>query len=208
MRTVFGLLVVFVFLATVTESAAAQKIDGAFRLGAGVPIITYTSVTVEPEGSATETEQTTTRFGLLDSAGLGVGYGVSENFVIGCWLAISHTSESQEGQDDVTEFKLAFTPAVEYLFSTRGMVKPYIQLGLGVGTASESIGPLDMNETDFIPTIAVGARAFTSDNFSIDPSFGFGYVLGSGSMDVAGGSIDFDGQGFALALGIEVSGWM
>jgi len=208
MRTIFGLAATLVLLVSVSGGAAAQKIDGKFRLDGSVPLIEYSSATITFEDTDQEQTVTNTRIGLLESAGIGLGYAVSETVVIGVDLLASYASENQEDAEDTSETTFGIAPMLEYVVDTGGKVRPAFGIRVGVAAISVSMGDMDTSATHFVVGAELGAKGFVTNTFSINPCVSFRYIAGSGTADGPGRSTDLSFSGFGVGLGVDLSGWM
>ncbi len=196
------------YMLFVSGKVSAQDVEGAFRLSASVPLITHRNATLEIQDTGQEIDSTRTAFGLLESAGISFAYGVNEFITIGCDFDVSYTLEDTDDRDEVTDFTFGIVPMLEFIFITNGRIRPFFDLGLGVGISKNTLGDNDISETDFLVGTRIGLRSFVSNHFSIDPSIGFSYVIGSAEMERTGETFNADTNGFVIGLDLELSGWM
>ena len=203
--------------ATLMISGVCCAEEGEFQLGLATPFLTYESVDLEFEISNVTTDLETSGFewGLRHEVIGELGYGITPNIVIGGLLQLGGSSaeEQVEDQDETesSEWGFFLGPKFDYMFLPGDKVQPFIGAILGIGQEHESAGEDGDVESSFTAFQIMGRggiRAFVTDQFSIDPSLVFGYVTGSGEVDVGNTTTDVSGSGFQVGIVLGISGWI
>lgn len=197
-----------------TTGVYAQRVDGAVSLNLTVPVLRYAFSDVESEALNEPVEADDLNIG-LSIPGIGLGYGMSKNIIIGIGVGPSYSSSEIEEQGKTEIFALLFGPYFEYILSSQSDFQPYIQFGLGLALQTQRLSGDFMvadgfkrTQTEFVINAAIGGHGFATETFSIDPFLSFAYLAGAGEIEFIDLSEDFQTNGFAVALGMALSGWI
>lgn len=194
--------------------AHAQTTEGALQLGLATPLFTYTSVSLSAEqgGLETDTDTSSTEWGLRQSVTGEIGYGVGEGLVLGALVQLGGASQTiePEGQEEQesSDFGLFLGPKIDYMFSPGQRVRPFVGAVAGISVASTENGNLETSLTGFDLQGRVGLRAFVADGFSFDPALLVGWGTASGELDVGALSADLSASAFFVGLLVGFSGWV
>jgi hypothetical protein len=178
------------------------------------PLFSYRSQTVEIEaaGQETETDISSTAWGLREEVTGELGYGVGDSLVLGALVQLggaSETTESEGGaESDSSEFQLFVGPKLDYAFSPESNVRPFVGVAVGFLTATSETETIDLSLTGVQLMGRVGLRAFVAKGFSIDPALAFSWLTASGDVEV--GTVDTDASTSAFGVGLLLgfSGWV
>jgi hypothetical protein len=200
--------------------ASAQDVSGAVQLGLGTPIFEYSDASVEVEFDSLQTENdiTTTRWGLGHSVVTEIGYGINDMIVVGGFVELGGTSETDTDDADeetkTSEFNLFLGPKIDVMFSAGSAARPFVGAILGYGTTSIEENPPGMAPTTeysasgFQFAARGGVRLFAASGLSIDPQLVFGYANLSGDVDAGMTTADLKISGYSIGLSVVFSGWL
>jgi hypothetical protein len=204
-------------LVTLSGSALAQDLSGAFQLGLGTGLITYNHATIEyelPVVGDVEYENSRTSWGFHQRGGvlLEGGYGLSDSLVLGGLLALGGDSNTIEddGNDETTvsSFDLMLAPKVDYHFM-QGPLRPFVGGALGLVVQNGEVE--DATDTSLwgVGMLArAGLRWFAAPGFSVDPALNFGGQFLWGETETGNNDYDTNSSGFLIGLSLGVSGWI
>jgi hypothetical protein len=182
------------------SGALAVPTGGRVRLSLEGQFLGYEHVKVNSTGSS----QTT--WGLASPAlGLGVAGGVGDNVVLGGRVSLSTTSVSTDSQSTSTsQTQVQILGIPEFVFDGEKF-RPFIGVPFGYSTVSNDTGFGSGKVSTGVGLIGatIGAHCFAADSLSIDPSFSALYEGGSVSVN----DQSADTSGFALIVGVALSGW-
>lgn len=161
--------------------------------------------------------------------GLGFGYGIHRNFVIGARFAFNFNRIRDRTDmtldNDVLAVQRqtsgAFTPYIEYLPLASGRILPFIGFRAGFAWHTETMraksdaGDMGLRNSEIGPTVGLsgGAHFFLTPSFSLDAAalfdtrwaFSRARQLGDGAADPASWAPSASYMSLGLALGL--SGW-
>lgn len=188
---------------SVGRTAAAQSIDGALRLHLETGFLGFQSETTNEDGPPpSETTKTVTFGPGTTGLGFGLGYGISDNLVIGGNVTLQYISIDPEGPGSGTGSNITLIPYIEVLFGS-GSVRPFV--GGALLLSSDSFE--DRSTALFGLAGIGGAHIFITDSYSLDLGGRLFFVAGSSSHDTGGGSVDTSISRVGLIALIGVSGW-
>jgi hypothetical protein len=219
-------------------AAAEPKVGGAVQLSLSGSVLGYSSLkatlgdpTPEPTGldviqAGREPSLTTTQtsYGFPGAgSGFGVGFGLSDHWVLGAQLLFSGSKTSVAGSS-ADASTIEFLPRLEYAFGN-SKVRPFFAAVAGIGHTSEKSSRTEglgaanyvilteSSSTTYLLGGSVGAHAFLSDSFSIDPAFTLLGVFGSQTSNSSSGSADSVREtdslsGYQVMFSIGLSGWL
>lgn len=180
-------------------------VEGRTRLSLSGEVVGLESRTASGGPTAGGTS-TTVGLGLPGSSqGVGVGYGVAEDFLLGARLQLSSRSMAVEGLDaPVSSTTVGLHARPELLFG-EGSARPFLGLDLGyTSTVASSGAGARQRSSGAALGATLGVHLFATDSFSIDPSATVAYVTGSERF--AGVGVDTSGP--AVSVGLALSGWL
>src|SRR5688500_14077228 len=94
--------------------ARAQLIDEAFQLGLSTSLFSYSDITLESDATGTEVGTKVTRWGIRDSVGLELGYGLNDMLVLGAVVILGGASQTIEppvgAEEESSEFAVQVGP--------------------------------------------------------------------------------------------------
>jgi hypothetical protein len=192
----------------------AQNTEGAFQLGLSTALFSYTNTTVTGEagGVESDTDSSTTSWGIRDSAAAELGYGVTDSLVLGGFLQLGGESSSvePEGEEESesSEFELLLGPKLDFMFSPGQKVRPFVGAMAGLLMASAEDEASETSLTGFQLLGRVGLRAFVAPGFSIDPALALSWFTASGEAEFGPTTVDVSASGINVGLLIGFSGWV
>jgi hypothetical protein len=206
-------------LAGITSSAPAfaQSVEEHFQIGLATPILAYSTGTIETEGPLnleTETDVSSTQWGLGHAVAGEFGYGLNDALVLGAFLQLggeSQTLEFENGAEaEADSFRFLLGPKIDYMFLEGKTVRPFVGGIIGLTVDSSEDDTDETSLTGFELQGRVGLRAFVTETFSIDPAFYMGWSTASGEVEPPGPapSTDVSVSAFNVGLTVGVSGWV
>jgi len=204
-------------MSAILASAApsnAQSTEGAIQLGLSTTLFSYTkgTVTAEVGGLESDTDNSTTSWGIRDSAAAELGYGVTDSLVLGGFLQLGgeSTTGEPEGQQESesSEFELLLGPKLDFMFSPGQKVRPFVGAMAGLLMVSADDEASETSLTGFQLLGRVGVRAFVAPGFSIDPALSLSWFTASGETEFDPTTIDVSASGVNVGLLIGFSGWV
>ena len=201
------LSVVLVVLGTMMFAAPAsaqesQSIRG-LRLHLETSLFGVDSSTATPDGADEGSTTTTISFGpSAQGLGFGVGFGITDNLVIGGNLVLNYTSTKREGSDAHGFADVKLMPYLEFLFGS-GSVRPFI----GGALMMELQSGEDYGAQLFGLAGLGGVHVFMTDSVSLDFSGRLYFEAGSSSVDVGPATADASLTSVGLLVLAGVSGW-
>jgi hypothetical protein len=196
MKTLLATGLALLLLAT---HANAQEIDGAFRLALDTDVLGFDSVTLSDGSNSVTTSGTA--LGLPGpSVGVGLGYGVSSNVLLGARLLASST-HNKVGDIATDMTGLELLSQLEYLFPGQA-VRPCVSANLGYKATGVS-GSADTSSATFLVGPAVGLHGFVGPALSLDA--GVTALFQKGTFKT--GAAKFDSSGYSVLLTVAIAGW-
>lgn len=202
----------------VASRAAAQRLDGRFKLGMETAVFEYSSTKIEGAGLATTNDSTDeVTLGIAPSrAGVDFGYGLANTWVLGVRLLLVHSSSEQGGGgQDIDTTLLGVVPHLDYVFASSGATRVFLGPMLGFGVASAGFGPTNDGSAHlFLFGANFGAHIFVAPGVSIDPRLALSYAVGEASYDVMFGgivptaSVSADVNVLAVSALLGISAWL
>lgn len=186
--------------------AYAQDTDGAVRLSLdGVLFAGEFSAFEGPAGA--EFDTTNTNAGLYaGSFGLGLGYALGKNAVIGTRLIHGTNKFNSEGdtlpEASITRFSLL--PYAEYVATASSTIQPFVAGTIGFQIGSNDTSGVESTTSAFLFGLSAGLHLFATDTFSVDPHFSYYRASGTASA----GTQDVDYGANVFLLGFSLSGWI
>lgn len=180
------------------------------NLALGIGLVSYEKVTVEldvPGIGGAESNVETVGIGTLASSTVSIGYGVSNEVVVGGSVRASRVATNPDGGTETSESVFALGPFLQYVFPG-SIARPYMGLGVGLGIASTDDGVNTIDETDIVFGVGAGVSFFLTDSVSLDPNIGFSYFTGSLTIDDGFSSADVSARGISVGAGIGLSAWI
>jgi Outer membrane protein beta-barrel domain len=193
-------------LLSMPRTLKAQSIDHRVQLSLSANLLSHESLKLSSAGtsvSATDTAWGPGAAGL----GFGLGYGVTDNWLLGVQLLGGSATSSLNGGGaaDLKQTSYSVLPRVDYTFGLEQALRPYVGATLGLrGTSTSGAATSKTSSTELVFGASVGVRAFVSPGFSIDPGVTF---LGSSGNERVGAA-RLDQSGFAFLIGVAFSGWV
>jgi hypothetical protein len=195
-------------------AASAQDTEGAFQLGLGTSLFSYSSATLENDDTGAEIDSSVTMWGVRQSVSAELGYGLSDMIVLGGMVVLGGASQTIEltGGDEaeVSEFAVFVGPKIDFMFSQGAELRPFVGAAVGIESALQESEGLETTITGVELVGRVGLRWFASEGFSLDPAFAIGWGAGGGELEDADGTgqVDVSASGFSVGIVIAASGWM
>ncbi len=197
--------------------ASAQNVEHAFQLGLETGLLTHTSASLQYDTGANthvDHDTSTTQWGVGNQdVFLVLGYGLTQDLVLGGAVQLGGTSESDDvgagGNVDTSQMTVGLLPRIEYMFMNGNKVRPFLRGQLIL--RHTSVG-LDNNNDYGVTQYGLGGgggvRWFADPALSFDASLGLNLVGASGSYDVANTSRDISGSAWMIGLNVGVAGWL
>lgn len=199
--------------------ASAQQINGALRLHLETSVLGFESLTANEEGPPPSETTTTTTFGPggnglgfgggfrngglgFGGLGFGLGFGVSDNLVIGGNVTLQFRSENPDNGRTRSGQTLTLMPYIEALFGD-GSTRPF--LGGALLLSFDNFD--DVSTTMFGLAGLGGVHIFMTDSYSLDISGRLYVATGSASDDRDRMTVDTSLTQFGLIALLGVSGW-
>ncbi|HTA91200.1 MAG TPA: outer membrane beta-barrel protein [Polyangiaceae bacterium] len=214
-------------------AAAEHSIADAAHLSLDGSLLGYQKLTFTPNpvtatdplsdtddqvAPAAQTASSTT-FGLLGTGfGVGLGYGLTNDVLLGVQLELTSTQASSAAGSS-TNTTLQFLPRLEYVFEGAD-ARPYVAAILGIGHSSVALpaGAGSESGTQYLFGGSFGVHAFLSDTLSIDPALTFLGQSGSETdtttavslVDGSQASTSQQGStsGYSVVFSIGLSAWL
>jgi Outer membrane protein beta-barrel domain len=213
-RCVIPLLATGLLLGSSTRAAAQTRVAGLYRVSLGTQVLTYTSVTVDPEGGGADVDTTGFSFGLpTESISTRLTYATSDRLLVGGALTFVYDSTEQKVDDqsvDSSQSQLSLGPRLEYTFGSSGF-EPFVSAELGfirVASETEEGGATqDTTQSGFYVQGGLGLRYFLSPALSLEPEAALFWESLSGEREQGGASADFDTSVIGFGVGLAVSVW-
>ncbi len=187
-------LVVAAALASMTATARADAGQGAFRLGADVPVL---SLQHFPGDFG---DVTIFQFGLWSTniarpqVGLSFGYQVTDALVIGARAGFGVFVQDIGGLGDNTTGVVALIPYLEYMF-LEGNIRPFV----GAEAGFQVLFPEDSDaQAWFVGGALGGVHIFATPGFSISPTLMLDFLYRG----------DAERAGFGLTGLVTLNGWI
>ncbi len=101
-----------------------------------------------------------------------IGYFATDGLAIGAELSFTSSKQEDEDGDEFKMNTIAFVPFARYYFGETN-VKPYLHLGLGIGSAKEES---DFNDQDYSLTVyefGGGMAIFINESIAVDLGLGY-----------------------------------
>ncbi len=220
-------------VAAARGAAAEHSIADAAHLSLDGSLLGYQKLTFTPDpatdsnplsgtdGQVAPAAQTasSTTFGLLGTGfGVGLGYGLTNDVLLGVQLELTSTQASSAAGSS-TNTTLQFLPRLEYVFEGAD-ARPYLAAIIGVGHSSVALpgGAGSASGTQYLFGGSFGVHAFLSDTLSIDPALTFLGESGSETdtataLSLVDGSVASTSQqgstsGYAIVFSIGLSAWL
>jgi hypothetical protein len=184
-----------------TTPGRAQQIDQALRLSLESNVLTHdkSAMSTDPDG----TTGSRTLFGLgAAGLGVGVGYAVSENVVLG-GRVLAVVGENKVANTHAEESSLRVLPYAEYAFDL-GLGRPFLALNAGYSGGSAGSAALETSTSTWLIGPSAGAHVFAGPSFSLD--IGLQALLQKGTSKAQDVSVSTSGYSVGLTVGI--SGWL
>jgi hypothetical protein len=170
------------------------------------------TLTTEVAGVESDTDNSTTSWGIGDEVFAEIGYGLGDSMVLGALVTLHGASSSSEPEggteSESSEFEFTLGPKFEYMFSAGQSVRPFLGAVVAVALAGAEQGSVETSLTGFQLAARGGLRAFLADGLSLDPSLLVGWVTASGDVDVGAASTDVSASGFNVQVSLGLSGWL
>ncbi len=196
-------------------AAPAHATEGAVQLGIGTPFLVHTNATLTEEAEVvgeSETERSTTAWGLGHNLWGEVGYGVSDSLVLGAFVQLAGTSlklENENGNEaDGSQLIYFIGPKLDFMFMPGSQVRPFIGAVAGLYGESTDSDTTESSLTGFQLHGRAGLRAFVTESFSLDPAFFLAWATASGEREnpLLNTDLDYSAVSFGVTLGL--SGWI
>ena len=222
-------LAALLVIAFVPERAAADSIEGRFRLGLEATPIVVNNTTLKDvqdtdfDGMGDDdSDVNETTIGLASGLGATLGYGLSESIALGARLQLLMRGADRESDSKSSATTVLLMP---YLMFVSGEETDSLRftiagtVGYGSHHAESSAetdfgsGPITFESSQTASGLVLGATvgmlAFTFDRFSIDPSVFLFYETGSISFetDEPPDPEDVDYTATTFGISVTFSGW-
>lgn len=200
-------------------SSVAYKIH--FSLG--MNLVRYRATSISAENNGGEADRSSVNWGFSDAAPLQleVGYGLTDQIVVGGVLQLGGDSETFEvmngGKQETSKFDFVLMPKIDYQFSPTSMFNPFAgaMLGIAISSQDTTVAGVTQGEssTMFVMLARVGLRCFLTPGLSVDPALVVGFGVGGGSQELSGGpqpgaELGFGNTAFQVGLTVAISGWL
>jgi hypothetical protein len=187
------------------------EIKGSFRFALQLTLVGYESLAVESEVSQIALERETVTAGLSESAGAGlaIGLGLSDHFVLNAAIVFGYDSLSFGESTESDQLRFQLLPNLEYVFGRpESHVRPFLAGVLGLLVGDVPTTRIDFHELSFLLAGQVGLHVFPNEHISIDPTLLIGYRVGSATGDLGTGmKEDYGIHGLVILLGFGSSFW-
>jgi len=141
--------------------------------------------------------------------GFELGYGLSDNIVLGASVLFWYKTESEEDADESTDgLNINLFPHLDYVFSEGSSARPFIGILAGISSDSVSQGDTDISSFSFGFGLRGGLHLFVAESFSIDPLLQFVYGIGSYESDAMFGTAEGDINTLLVDVMLGLSGWI
>lgn len=202
-----------------------SSVDGVFQLSAGISLLQYQSLsskqtgmnpapTIDPMGQPAAAGQQAL-YGRTTShpVNLELGYGVSNNILIGALVQLAAFSDSLEANGakfPMSDFAFTVAPKLDYHFSPSARLNPFIGAIASLTLHNKKYYASQDSRTLFGVGARAGFRYFVLDQLSVDPLVMLGFNFGSGKQkqELVPTPIEFEnslsGIQFALAIGVSL----
>lgn len=206
-----------------------SSVKGAFQLSAGLSLLQYQSVSASqtgmnpppivdpaaPPGTPPVAAAAQAMYGRTTShpLHLEVGYGVTDNILIGALFQLAsygETIEANGGKTPMNDFSFTVAPKFDYQFSPSARLNPFVGALVSITLHSKKYTTLTNSNTLYGIAARAGLRYFVLDQLSIDPLVTLGLNFGSGKQKIEAmpTPIEFEnslsGFQFALAMGVSL----
>lgn len=159
--------------------------------------------------SEEDVDFSSTTIGVLGGGfGVGLGYGVGPNVLLGAQFSVvkSTVKLGLPGSEDAGVSGFSLSPRIEYVFSEDSAFRPFLMGRLGVRSQTNAGGDEDTTLTLYYGGVGIGAHAFATSSFSIDPLLSVN--LNTGGYHRSEADEDIDAFGTSVSLTIAFTGWL
>jgi hypothetical protein len=195
--------------------ALVSSVAGALQLNLGTYLVRYRSSSIDVDNNGGEFSQSSLKWGIGDEAPvtLEIGYGLTDNIVIGGLLQLGGTSDTQEAEAtgakaEASTFGITLTPKFDYNFLPTSKINPFVGAALGFALSSSDSDGTEVSTTMFVAFARAGLRCFLFEGFSVDPALVFGFGVGGGSQEAMGAKAEYGQNASQIGLALSTSGWL
>lgn len=189
----------------IDSRAFAQDLEDKVQLGLDLGLLSFNKSSIDLDDTDDEVDTDKFAVGTLPSAAVRAGYAVTPNVVIGGFFELSY-SQVDLGDAESDTVEVGIGPTVEYIFGT-GAFRPFLAAALALAYQQSDAGP-EVDQLLFGGGISGGMHLFLTESVSVDPSFGFAFGAGSGSVDNnAGNNVDYGVTAWGIDAKIGLSAW-
>lgn len=215
-----------VVVAVLSSSAPAfAQINESFQLGLSTDLVSSSTlsfeaetpvvggVTVESEG---DIDNTAVGFSGDSGVTLNLGYGLSEQLVLGALLRFGTSSSETDAElgglqaneeEDTTSFSLG--PKLEFAFLDEGDLRPFVLGSVAYVSVTQEQPDNTIEFSGGQLLAGVGLHWFLAPGFSFDPMLYGAYAALSGESDPdMGNTTELEGSLTGFGLSVGLSGWI
>ena len=223
------------------EAPPVHSFQDVLQIGLSTALVGHSALAEEFETNTNGTQDndvSLTTWGPAGGVTLELGYGISDQLLLGALLTIGGSSESNEqtgaatantGQGQIqgtatvqlperSTFTFLGGPKLDYMFANSSELKPYVGGAVLVHVLDSEIKTPDNNLNGSTKSSLgavflgrLGLRGFVLDDFSLDAALVGGFRIGSGSFEPTATPTDdrdFSISGFQVGIEVGLSGWV
>lgn len=214
--------------AAASDAQGASPVAGAFQVSGGISLIQVNSLSMKQDMTAASVPAVTTPPAMTAAAApvdpvvptccivkrplyLELGYGVSNNIVIGAMVQFASASETvNNGAIPAKDLMLSFAPKFDYQFSPASRLNPFLGGALNITHENKTYYGYKDSRMAFGLALRGGVRYFVLDGLSFDPMLSLGYAVGSGTQTNltkqpnSNSDYSLSNLQFAVSLGLSV----
>jgi hypothetical protein len=215
-----------------SNAQLVSSVAGAFQLSGGISLIQVNSLSMKQDMMAASIPPVTmtTPPAMVAAAApvdpvvttccvvkhplfVELGYGVSNNIVIGGLFQFASASESvNNGAIPAKDLIFSFAPKFDYQFSPTSRFNPFLGGALNVTYENKTYFGLKDSRMLFGLALRGGLRYFVLDGLSLDPVVSLGYGVGSGTQQnmakQPNSNSDYSVSNLHFAISMGMSIWL